>query len=451
MLENRARGILTLALLFSRGGALETSILEQRPALMERFQLIKVLGEGAAGAVYHVHDRLSNKEVALKVLMNKSAFDEHTLQRFKQEIEACQSIRHPNIVEAYDFIELPDTIAFSMEFVDGKDLRYSFAEGKLDYQEIDDIFDQLLSALSELHQRGIIHRDIKLENVLIRKDGLVKLSDLGLMKRLDKEKLTRTGVLLGTAQYLPPEYIKGSLYDHRGDIYVAGIMLYELLTGKRRLADKAGVEAIEHLIKTKFKVPKINLTGVPKKYLYIIEKSLDPNPKKRFQSAEEMQDAFLRSFNGLEEDSLALESRVPFSAFSSRSASHLADFCRPFLKGGSFIKVFILALVVIVSAGGAFFLYTQKPILAGGKYKGTLSAADGTLPIQLRVDQRGIFVKTGIKKCSSGYISRFSNEILCDTAGMKFQLESVRGTDAYGSIVDSETEAHYKFKIALEG
>ncbi|MCB0353845.1 MAG: serine/threonine protein kinase, partial [Bdellovibrionales bacterium] len=232
---------------------------------------------------------------ALKVLVNDAAFDEHTLKRFQDEMRVCQEIRHPNLVEAYDLIDLGDTVAFSMEYVKGADLGSFFRQGKsLDHDELDWIFQQLLSALQELHDHGIVHRDLKLENVLIREDGVLKLSDLGLMKDLNSKGLTRAGVLLGTAQYMPPEYVKHSKYDQRGDIYATGVMLLELLVGKRRLADKPGMEAIEHLIKTKFEIPALLLEGLPRKYRHIIALATEVDPATRYQTAEAMRGDFQR-------------------------------------------------------------------------------------------------------------------------------------------------------------
>ncbi|RME58578.1 MAG: serine/threonine protein kinase [Candidatus Dadabacteria bacterium] len=256
--------------------------------LSSRFEYIKTLGKGAAAHVYLVKDteRMGEK-VALKVLTNKKAFDEHTVERFRREFNVSKTISHPNIVKAYDFIPFDDTIAYTMEWVDGESLAALFKKITFSIEEVEVIALQILEGLSALHKRGITHRDIKLENILLNKDGQVKISDLGLVKSLDAKKLTKTGIMLGTAHYFPPEYIKKSIYDERGDLYATGIVLYELLTGKRRLEGKAGPQALEHLIKHGFDLPKISLSGLPRKYIKVILKATEPNLKARYQSAEE--------------------------------------------------------------------------------------------------------------------------------------------------------------------
>lgn len=269
-----------------------TEILKQ-PALSDRFDILKVLGDGAAASVYLVQDRhRAGQVVALKVLTNKSAFDENTMRRFAAEWRVCQQLDHPNIIRAYDFFEFGKTVAFTMEYIDGVDLYQLISSHQPTYQQIDMIFIKILKGLSELHRHKVLHRDLKLENILIGKNKEVKLADLGLMKSKTMADLTRTGVLLGTVQYMPPEYIRSNRYDQRGDIYAVGLMLFEVLTRERRMASVPSAQIIERLIKTKFTVPFEKLFNVPPKYHLILDKALALKPAARFQSAEEMLEAF---------------------------------------------------------------------------------------------------------------------------------------------------------------
>ena len=262
-----------------------------RPALPNRFEIIKILGDGAAGVVYKVKDNLRKGEiVALKVLSNSGAFDEHTLARFNKELEIARSIESPHVVQAYELIEFEDTVAFTMEFVPGSDLGMLCRQKKLSVPEVRSIIIQVLRGLEALHQKGVLHRDIKLENVLVRDDAVVKISDLGLLKQTTN-KMTRTGILLGTAQYLPPEYIRGSEYDARGDIYTVGLIALELLCGRRWLDDKSGNQAIDHLLKTNFKIPQEYWNGIPDAIRIIVERATALNPLNRYQSAKEMREA----------------------------------------------------------------------------------------------------------------------------------------------------------------
>jgi len=276
----------------SEGGSANSGISTSK--LPDRFILVKILGDGAAGVVYHVKDKLrGGQDVALKILTDTKAFDEHTTDRFREELKICQRIRHPNLIEAYELLRINGRLAFSMEYVQGSDLARLFSKKKFSPHQIDIIFDQVLSGLEELHSNGILHRDIKLENVLLRKDGTIKLSDLGLMKQYQKE-LTAKGVILGTAHYLPPEYVKEGRYDVRSEIYALGTMLYEMLTCQRWLPDMSGAKALEHMIKTKFRFPIESLIDVSAKYRHILDRSLAYKFSDRFQNVSEMKAAFKR-------------------------------------------------------------------------------------------------------------------------------------------------------------
>ncbi|MCI5066649.1 serine/threonine protein kinase, partial [bacterium] len=220
------------------------------------------------------------------------------LKRFTAEMEVCRELQHPNIVQAYDLIDLGDTVAFTMEYVRGVDLLDLFRQKEqLSFGEIDRIFLEILGALTQLHERDIVHRDIKLENILVREDGTVKLSDLGLMKRLDREGLTKPGLLLGTVHYMPPEYITSGQYDATGDVYGVAIMLLELTTKKRRLASLEGKEVIQELVRTRFEIPHTLLEELPRKYQQIIKRGTAVDKEKRYQSVHKMKEDFERDFS----------------------------------------------------------------------------------------------------------------------------------------------------------
>ncbi|NLF25128.1 MAG: serine/threonine protein kinase [Deltaproteobacteria bacterium] len=270
------------------------TVIDQQPLLLKRFTVLSIIGQGAAGAVYRVLDHKSRKgrECALKVLTEPEAFDENTITRFEEELRVCRNVRHPNVIEAYELIKLENALAFTMEYVDGVDLGKILEKFKDNFELIDRVMVQLLAGLHELHLHGIVHRDVKLENVLLRKDGVVKLADLGLMKDLFGKGLTDTGVLLGTAQYLSPEYVTTGKCDARGDVYSAGVLLWELTTGQRRLGKMTGQEVITHLTRSKFKFSDEDLELVPERYRVVVAKAVELKPGRRFQNALEMQEAF---------------------------------------------------------------------------------------------------------------------------------------------------------------
>jgi len=279
-----------------------TQVLTRAPRLRERYQFLQTLGEGSAGLVCLVKDAEADGALrAMKLLRSKGAFDEHTVARFFEELRICQRIQHPNLIHAFDFIQEPGVIGFTMEYVDGGNLLEIIRQTKLDEKQIDSIFTQVLAGLAELHRNSIVHRDVKLENILVGKDGVVRLTDLGLVRRMDQSGLTKTGILLGTAAYLPPEYITKSHFDERGDIYSVGLMLYEVLTRKRFLDGVTQGNILEYRMKTKFRLPSFQAIHGSRKHLHIVEKATRVDPRERYASANEMAEAFHRENPVVEE------------------------------------------------------------------------------------------------------------------------------------------------------
>lgn len=415
-----------------------TKIISDRPILAERFEMVKHLGQGAAGAVFLVRDLKKNGHlVALKILTKADAFDEHTLKRFITELEVAQEIKHPNIVAAYDLIEMNDSIAYTMEYVEGKDLSTLAEHRLLSYGEIDSIMTQILNGLSELHSRKILHRDLKLENILVSTEGNAKLVDLGLMKRMgEASKLTKTGILLGTAQYLPPEYIKEGIYDEQSDIYAAGLILYELLSGERRLQNFSGNEAIDYLLETGFRVPRVsNLARgqIPAKYEDLLEKSLNPRPKKRYSSALDMASDFNRTLVsetvGRNQVSNGIRGKSPDNSGNSqpwilRGASkkkQIAD------KPTYFARGLVLALLVLGAyASFSFFQRSAIPLsLQHGYYEGEWTSINGSKrSIYAQVSDNGFFIFLNEPRCQGGFVNSLSGSVACTDKSYKIKLKS---------------------------
>ncbi len=267
--------------------------------LFDRYRVIEPIGEGCVGSIFLVEDVLNeHKKLALKVLTNDQALDQHTAERFIQEAQVSLEIDNPNLIKVYDtyFIkeaEICDThfknrSAFTMEYIDGCDLRARLSQGHIPDDQIDTIFGQILSALSELHKRGISHRDIKLENILLRKNGDAVLTDLGIIKTQGGAIKTKPGTFIGTIQYFPPEYLLKNIYEPRGDIYAAGILLLEVATGEMLNSELRGEKLAQHLIDTDFAISEESLSKVSAKYRYIIRKATRKDIDKRYQTAEEM-------------------------------------------------------------------------------------------------------------------------------------------------------------------
>ncbi|MBX7144420.1 MAG: serine/threonine protein kinase [Oligoflexia bacterium] len=431
-----------------------TQILRTRPDLSERFEVIGVLGEGAAGAVYRVRDRKHDgKEVALKILLNNSAFDENTLDRFLAELKICQTIHHPNIVEAYDLIHLGDTIAFTMEYVAGSDLGNLFRTRRFSYSEVDDIFCKILAGVSVLHEHKVVHRDLKLENVLIGENGTVKISDLGLMKWGEFESMTRTGILLGTAQYMPPEYVRESAYDERGDVYAVGLMLYEVLTGKRRLNEKSGNEALEYLIRTQFELPRITLTGLPRKYLAIIDRATAVDPLLRYQSAEEMRQALVMLAVSPEEAEAPIKPRsIETERFCEKAVRSSTILDESINRGVLYRRAVVCTALLLCALAVPYGFKTLVPsvTLSEGNYSGSLELYGGTgyrKQMELSVTKGKVMFSSSYEYCRQGEVDLSTGAINCGRAGLRLKIEAADARHVSGNIIDVSLREQHSFSL----
>lgn len=217
--------------------------------LSERYAIIKLIGSGGMADVYLAMDTLLKREVAIKVLRGDLANDEENLDRFKKEALAISNTSHPNIVEIYDVGEDEGKHYIVMEYVHGYTLKQLIRQrGPIPTEEAVNIMKQLVSAVSHAHKVGIIHRDIKTQNVLIKDDGTIKLSDFGIAYTNDNTQLTQKETIMGSVHYLAPELTSGQICTPQSDIYSLGIVFYELLTGDVPYHGKNAVEiALKHL------------------------------------------------------------------------------------------------------------------------------------------------------------------------------------------------------------
>lgn len=260
-----------------------------------RFEIVKVLGRGAYGVVYHVRDHeKEGRGFALKVLENSAIQDKFTRDRFLREIFILTTIRHENLVNAYELVNFQGKDGYTMELVSGKDLGSivdSLGGQSLSNEKITSIMTQLLSGLAELHKMKIVHRDIKLDNILLGLDGVVKLNDLGLAKVISDTPMTDPGLILGTAHYMSPEYILQKSIDHRSDLYAVGVILWELIHGRRRF-DSNSEKVLIELVESNFDHPLPQITAENYLHCKILKKALAVDVDARFQSAEQMKQAF---------------------------------------------------------------------------------------------------------------------------------------------------------------
>ncbi len=198
-----------------------------------RYEILAHLGRGGMGAVYRVRDMQTEAERALKVL-HANAEDENAAVRFRREIEILSRIKHPGIVEIFDWGVVDERMYFTAERIEGEDLRTILRRrGVFPPDEVARIGARVAEALGAAHAIGIVHRDVKPHNVMIRSDGRITLLDFGVARGagIDMHTVTATGVIVGTPEYMPPEQFQGYRVDARSDVYSLGIVLYELLCG----------------------------------------------------------------------------------------------------------------------------------------------------------------------------------------------------------------------------
>ncbi len=257
--------------------------------LCDRYRILRVLGQGGMGAVYQVRDEELDRIIALKVIRPDLAGNPSILQRFKQELILSRHVTHKNVVRIYDMGEAEGTRFITMEYVEGEDLRGMLSrDGKLAPRQAADIIQQICRALDAAHAEGVIHRDLKPQNVMRDPQGRVVVMDFGLARSLEAPGMTQTGALVGTLEYMSPEQALGAELDQRSDLFALGLIFYELLTGKVPYkADTAIASLMRRTQERAIPAAEIDST-VPKSLSAIVAHCLERNPKDRFQTAQEL-------------------------------------------------------------------------------------------------------------------------------------------------------------------
>ena len=256
-----------------------------------RYIVVRLIGEGGMADVYLAVDSILHREVAVKVLRGDLNEDPVNLQRFQREASAITNLSHPNIVEVYDVGEDNGRSYFVMEYVPGKTLKQLTKQrGAINPTEAVNIMKQLVSATAHAHHNGIIHRDIKSQNVLIKDDGTVKLSDFGIAATSDSQQLTQTDTVMGSVHYLAPELARGQGATVQSDIYSLGIVFYEMLAGDVPFRGDTAVQiALKHMHDDIPSVRAFN-PDIPQSVENIIIKATAKDKNMRYNSADEMYD-----------------------------------------------------------------------------------------------------------------------------------------------------------------
>jgi eukaryotic-like serine/threonine-protein kinase len=212
-----------------------------------RYRLRRMLGTGGMASVWLAEDERLGRQVAIKVLADSLALDPAYVSRFEREARVAARLSHPNLVNVFDFSAAPPRPYLAMEYVPGRTLADVLRGRARDRWDPETVFVQLMYALAHVHDAGIVHRDIKPSNVLIGRDGRARLTDFGIARPSDGERLTSTGLVIGTARYIAPEVMRGQRPDERSDLYACGVLLRDCLhdggpNGLYRLADRLTAE-----------------------------------------------------------------------------------------------------------------------------------------------------------------------------------------------------------------
>ena len=276
------------------------------PQTLGRYQLERVLGKGAMGIVYEALDPKLHRKVAIKTIL-VSQLDEETAKdfsmRFVREAHAVARLNHPNIVQVYDFGEEGDIAYLVMEFIRGDELKSSLATGgQFDRNECVRIMCELLDALDFAHEAGVVHRDIKPANVMLDGQGRIKLTDFGVARVTDSDRThverTQAGTMVGTPAYMSPEQIQGQRIDRRTDIFSAGIILYQFLTGQKPFTGEGAWTVAKKIVQEDPPMPSSINVALSPEFDRVVAKALAKDPDQRFATAREFSQALKRAAEG---------------------------------------------------------------------------------------------------------------------------------------------------------
>jgi eukaryotic-like serine/threonine-protein kinase len=264
-----------------------------------KYKVVEVIGKGAMGIVYKGYDPVLERHVALKTVRKELVDEklaEQIIARFKNEALASGRLNHPAIVGIYEYGENKQLAYIAMEYVQGRGLRDFLArQERFGLQDVMSIMSRLLDALEYAHEHGVVHRDIKPQNIIMTPDGRLKLADFGIA-RIDRSNLTQVGSIMGTPAYMSPEQYAGQQVDRRSDIFSCGVVLYELLTGVKPFEGPTETVGYKICHEPHRNPSEINPQGVPEVFDAILGKALAKKAEDRYASAREFAAALAKAF-----------------------------------------------------------------------------------------------------------------------------------------------------------
>ncbi len=293
-----------------------------------RYEIIGELGKGAMGTVYKAKDPIIDRILAIKTISLNLATDEKDEYeaRFYQEAKAAGRLSHPNIVTVYDVGKSGDVAYIAMEFLQGRELHDILNEGALlPVSQVLDIVRQVALGLAYAHEHGIVHRDVKPSNIMVIRDGHVKITDFGIARMTSSTVQTQAGVVLGSPKYMSPEQVLGKSIDQRSDIFSLGVMLYEMLTGRPPFVGDTISAVMYHTINATPAPPSTLNHEIPAMLDFIVAKALAKSVDDRYQNAREFADDLRACRDALPRLSTMEEQAKPQSAPQNKNPKPVAN------------------------------------------------------------------------------------------------------------------------------
>src|SRR5467141_207386 len=273
-------------------------VLQPGAILAGRYEILETLGEGGMGAVYQAKDLELERLVALKVIRPDLAKNPAIIDRFKQELRLSQRVTHRNVIRIYDLGEGDGVKFITMEYIEGQDLRSLIQERKkVSPEEAVEVMEQVCLALDAAHRVDVIHRDLKPQNVMRDKAGRILVMDFGLARTLEGDGMTQTGALVGTMEYMSPEQALAKELDQRSDIFSAGLIFYELLSGQMPYRADSALASLIRRTQERARPISEHDNTIPQPLSNIVSKCLEREPAARYQTAKELL-ADLESWQG---------------------------------------------------------------------------------------------------------------------------------------------------------